>query len=272
MTMFKLFITSLLTLTFTLPVLAHSGPDHAHEESDASLAESTDKSTPETSGKRTFPGKGKAPHLPLSAYKPGEMLGWKLHVDEQLIADEALYEDVMAELRHQLYLVVKAVPEDKVEWLQTVPIWIELNNPYHSSAQYHPNKEWLKGHGYHPEKVNAVEISNARNFIRNWAHHDANTMLHELAHAYHDLKLGFDRPDVEAAYDKAMADGSYEKVQSIGGRVTRHYAATDHKEYFAEATEAFFGCNDYYPFVRPELKAHDPAIYDIIKEVWGVKR
>jgi hypothetical protein len=42
-------------------------------------------------------------------------------------------------------------------------------------------------------------------------------------------------------------------------------------EYFAEATEAFFGTNDYYPFVRSELKVHDPKMYDVLKEAWGAK-
>ena len=35
------------------------------------------------------------------------------------------------------------------------------------------------------------------------------------------------------------------------------YALTSATEYFAESTEAFFGTNDFYPFVRPELKEHD---------------
>jgi hypothetical protein len=44
----------------------------------------------------------------------------------------------------------------------------------------------------------------------------------------------------------------------------------DPMEYFAEATEAFFGTNDFYPFVRAELKRHDPAAYELMNELWGV--
>ena len=29
-------------------------------------------------------------------------------------------------------------------------------------------------------------------------------------------------------------------------------------EYFAEASEAYFGTNDFFPFVRIELRRHDP--------------
>jgi hypothetical protein len=53
--------------------------------------------------------------------------------------------------------------------------------------------------------------------------------------------------------------------------MTRHYALTDHKEYFAEMTEAFFGTNDFYPFVRGELKQHDRRTYDLLAGIWGVE-
>ncbi|MGO9112581.1 MAG: hypothetical protein ACLP9L_25400 [Thermoguttaceae bacterium] len=33
------------------------------------------------------------------------------------------------------------------------------------------------------------------------------------------------------------------------GQHVRHYALTDHKEFFAEMSEAYFGMNDFFPFV-----------------------
>ena len=262
--MFKLLITCLLTLAFALPMLAHSG----HDEHEAPSQESANENTP----KRESPGKGKEPHSPVSAYKDAEILGWKLLVHEDLIADEALHKDVMDEIHHELYLIIESVPSDKVKLLKEVPIWVELNNPYSNAAQYHPSKQWLLANGYLGEKAKCVEISNAKGFAHRGPRQKANTMLHEFAHAYHDLHLSFDRKDIIESYQAAKQAGSYDKVQHIGGREVRHYAMTDHKEYFAEATEAFFGCNDFYPFVRPQLKDHDPAMYDIVKEVWGVKR
>ena len=56
------------------------------------------------------------------------------------------------------------------------------------------------------------------------------------------------------------------------GQKVRHYALTDHKEYFAESTESYFGVNDFYPFVRAELKEHDPAMYALMEEIWGPVR
>ena len=40
-------------------------------------------------------------------------------------------------------------------------------------------------------------------------------------------------------------------------------------EYFAESTEAYLGVNDFYPFVRAELKQHDPDMYELMTEIWG---
>ena len=97
-------------------------------------------------------------------------------------------------------------------------------------------------------------------------------ILHELAHAYHDQCLGFDDPAIIEVYDKAMAAGIYEDVLLYNGQRVRHYGATNHKEYFAEGTEAYFYRNDFYPFVAAELKEYDPALYDFLAEIWGLLR
>lgn len=49
------------------------------------------------------------------------------------------------------------------------------------------------------------------------------------------------------------------------------YAAENHKEDFAEASEAFFGANDFYPFVRVELRRHDPEMEALLGRLWGVR-
>jgi hypothetical protein len=90
-----------------------------------------------------------------------------------------------------------------------------------------------------------------------------------LAHAYHDQILSFDDKKIIAAYDSAIKEGILEKVQLFTGRTAKHYAATNHKEYFAEATEAYLYRNDFYPFVAAELKDHDPKAFAVMKEVWG---
>ena len=39
-------------------------------------------------------------------------------------------------------------------------------------------------------------------------------------------------------------------------------------EYFAEASEAYFGTNDFYPYVRSELAEHDPALFELLGKFW----
>jgi hypothetical protein len=96
-------------------------------------------------------------------------------------------------------------------------------------------------------------------------------VLHELAHGYHHLVLGDDDPRVIRCYQHAQAAGLYASILRISGHHERAYAMTNEKEYFAESTEAFFGTNDFYPFVRAELKEYDPDIFALLCEVWGVK-
>jgi hypothetical protein len=57
-------------------------------------------------------------------------------------------------------------------------------------------------------------------------------------------------------------------VLHIDGREQQAYALTNPMEYFAECTEAYFGTNDFFPFVRAELKKHDPAGYELMEKSW----
>ena len=93
-------------------------------------------------------------------------------------------------------------------------------------------------------------------------------MLHELAHAYHDQVLGFDHPRVREAYEAYKASGRGDKALLFDGRRVRHYALTNHKEFFAEMTESYFGTNDFFPFNRAELKEAEPEVYKLMVDVW----
>lgn len=97
-------------------------------------------------------------------------------------------------------------------------------------------------------------------------------VLHELAHGYHQRFLGENHPGIERCYQKAKAVGKYDAVLRSNGQHERHYALNNAKEYFAEATEAYFGKNDFQPFTREELKAFDPEMHDTIRGVWEVSK
>jgi len=261
--MHKPLLTIVLAITFALPTLAH--PEHDVDDP------SHDSAT-KREARRTSPGADKEPHAPVTAYKDDDILGWKLRVNEDLIADEELHKQVLDEVHHQLFRITRILPEEKVKQLQGVPIWLELKNPYSSSCQYHPSERWLAANGYLTEKAKCVDIGSAERFLYETRTRQPFVLLHELAHAYHDQHLGFDHEGVIRCYKDAMEAGTYEEVLFSNGRTVRHYATTNHKEYFAEATEAYFGQNDFYPFVRAELKVHDPAMYELLRELWGVKK
>lgn len=212
------------------------------------------------------------PHAPASAYQRVEVLGWTLRVHDDLLADEDLYDQVLGEVHHQLFRLTRIMPEAALETLREVVIWVELRNPRGGAACYHPSRGWLENNGYLTEKARCIEIGNARDFLRYTERNQPYVLLHELAHAYHHQHLDFDHPAVIECYEQAKRDGLYEEVLFIDGRTVRHYALSDHKEYFAEATEAFFGRNDFYPFVEGELKAYDPRCHALLAELWGTDR
>jgi hypothetical protein len=164
--------------------------------------------------------------------------------------------------------VTNTVPPRACEALKRVTIWLGVNDGHAPGAEYHPSKQWLATHGYNPDKAKGVEIGNAKRFV-SWSKSQPSMVLHELAHAYHDQVLGFANKEVRAAYERAKASGIYDSVKRNNGKTERAYALSDDHEYFAEATEAFFGTNDFFPFVRAELKDHDPKLFAILEKVWS---
>ena len=219
---------------------------------------------------------GLAQEIPREAqskfYDPIEksLEGWPLKVDPKLLEETELAEQAFAALSNHLQRVKFILPEDKVKELQKLPIWIELDNAKLKNMQYHPGRAWLVEHGHDPRLVKHVHIPIARNLIsrRMWAKHPY-VVLHELAHAYHDQVLSFDQEDIIAAYKDAKEAGIYEEILLYTGKKVRHYGMTNHKEYFAEATEAYLGVNDFYPFVRAELQEFDPQMFELMKSIWG---
>jgi hypothetical protein len=94
-------------------------------------------------------------------------------------------------------------------------------------------------------------------------------ILHELAHGYHDQVLGFDEPRILAAFEEFKKSGRGDRTLLFDGRRVKHYALTDHKEFFAEMTESYFGVNDFFPFNRAELKGAEPRLFDLLSQIWS---
>src|SRR5690606_34736008 len=124
-----------------------------------------------------------------------------------------------------------------------------------------------------PDKACCEEIANARTFLA-WTKSQPMMLLHELAHAYHHqfLEGGHDNVQVQQAFENARQAGVYDSVLRGSSKTERHYAMNNPMEYFAEASEAYFGTNDYFPFVAAELRIHDPRMYELLPELWSAHK
>lgn len=210
-----------------------------------------------------------APPAATETYEVRQIEGWRVLVQEDFPRLEPeLCDETLKVLGGQLHEVVRRVPAAAVEKLRQVTIWVELDEPHHPCMAYHPSPDWLREHGMNPDKGRCVEIADARNFLR-WTIDQPTMVLHELAHAYHDRFLGgYGNPEIAAAFRRAREAKTYESVLHIRGRHERAYAMENPMEYFAEGTEALFGTNDFYPFVRAEFAEHDPEGCRLLLELW----
>ena len=210
------------------------------------------------------------------AHEVRELAGWTVRVRRTLLAtDPAATERALGLLRVQLEEIVRVVPAAAVAKLRKVALWFSPEYPgVQPRAEYHPGVNWLRENGRNPAMVKGIEFTNVRIFEAE-TRRMPNFALHELAHAYHDrfLPRGFGNPEIQAAYAKAKAGGTYDRVerQDAEGnrRLDKAYAMVNAQEYFAEGTEAFFSRNDFFPFTRAELKKHDPALLELLGKLWN---
>ena len=133
-----------------------------------------------------------------------------------------------------------------------------------------PNIDRLAGEGVRMTHAfcTTSSCSPSRSVILTGLYAHANGM-YGLAHAYHHKVLGHGHPGIAKAFKQAKQAGTYAEVRHISGKTKPHYAMNNDKEYFAESSEAYFGKNDFYPFVRAELKQHDPNMYALLEKLWN---
>lgn len=176
---------------------------------------------------------------------------------------------------------------------QSTPIWLNKtlrygpkSNPVDErKAMFHPvdGVVWLKNNGLSVEKAGSVEICNADDYIQcrgYWG--PGGLLLHEFSHAYHNkfCPEGYDCPDVIQAFKTAMQKRLYEKVkvhgpQGANGPI-KHYACTNHMEFFAELSVALHWKEDdqeynkWFPFNFMQLLSHDRETCFALEKLWNV--
>lgn len=200
-----------------------------------------------------------------------EMHGWTVHVDPTLLEGKESTQGkrALSMLANHLERISLLLTGQQLKDMRKLELWIEHRHQTLKNMQYHPSAAWLRNHDCDVRLAKKVHIPIARNLLsrEQLLKHPA-VVLHELAHAYHDQVLGFDDKRVFNAFKEARDSDVYKRTMSHRGKTVRHYALSNHKEYFAEGTEAFFYRNDFYPFVRAELKQADAKLHDVLVEIW----
>lgn len=200
--------------------------------------------------------------------------GWTVHINGTLLTQSRPQtERALTLLQSQLETIRRVVPGSALVELQKVPLYFSPEYPgTPPRAEYHPNLDWLLAHNRDPAMARAIEFTNIRIFEQECRRMPI-FALHELAHAYHDRVLGSTVPALDAAYARAKASGTYAHVEHRDAQGRKSfapsYALTNVQEYFAEASEAFFGQNDIFPYNRSQLQKHDPTLSALLPVLWN---
>ncbi len=177
-------------------------------------------------------------------------------------------------LEIELKLVGKVMTKQQAEDLRNnVLVWVEWDVNVASSngrsgtavGMYlgvHPHSIVVDDDSYEVNGIWVPQMQYITKLHQKDEKHDS-VFLHEFAHAYHDLVLGYDYPDIQAAFQQAMERKKYDKAS---------YLATNEKEFFAELTCAYLDTLDQFPHNRAELKKHDPETFKVLTKVWGPRK
>jgi hypothetical protein len=215
----------------------------------------------------------------VEGYQTEHIAGFNVRFSQQLLNNPTIARKVEAALREDLGRINRVVPRPALRGvLRHTVIWLELRAAPTDGikstrgARFHPSKKWLVEHGMHAEKAGGIEISNATDYL-NWRSHQT-IIQHEMAHAYHHA-IGHQNKNIRHAWQAAKDAGLYQQVGYVNlkpGKTKPAYALNNHKEYFAELSEAYFGHNDYFPFTRRELKNYDPSGYQLVRSLWHMSK
>lgn len=205
--------------------------------------------------------------LPYS-YQENSIRGWQVLVQEELVAETELCADVLKVLDVKLWEIAARLPAEVVARLQEVTIRMHLDREGCPGGVYHPSRTWLRNNGFPEDWARGVEFGNARNFL-SWSWVQPAMVLHELAHAWHDQVLGFHHPEVVRVFELVRDSGRLHRVLYQPGGEQPAYAANNSAEFFAEMSEAWWSTNDFYPFVRAELRRDFPEVTLLMEAAWA---
>jgi hypothetical protein len=208
---------------------------------------------------------------PTSAYRKIKIEGFEVLISPEVRARPEDEKKAVDFLQDKLRVAAGAIPPQCRPAMRRVRFWVEWEADPNAGATFHQSKDWLSAHGMNPEKERGIEIQNLRHALE-WGSSDQPMMiLHELSHGYIAVVLGNEYQANKGAYEAARSRGIYDAVPYIHGGTPKAYAMENEFEYFAELSEAYFGKNDYFPYTREDLQAHDPRGFAMIEKAWSKK-
>lgn len=232
--------------------------------------------------------KSDKPRIPANAlpgYTVKKLEGFHLLISDETTKhlDDKFVRTPLEVLELELKGIARVVTPRMLKVLQTIAIFVEWEDPEARPvgtngvvvARYWYDSGnglgMLQG-GRNPLKANNVEILSMKYLTEKWQPGKTNEqiiLLHEVSHAVHNHLVGGQNPAVQAAFRQAMDRRLYDEVKHNSGRTQRAYAATSDHEYFAELSCAYLDKCAFFPFIREELKDHDPVGYKLMEQVWG---
>jgi len=209
-------------------------------------------------------------------WRRSRLRGWEIRIrDPWPAAENPGPDQALPLLDAQIVKFERLVPRPAARYLRATKLWLSpAYQGVRPTAEYHPGADWLVENQRDPAMVKGIEFTDVPKLAEETVRMPV-LLLHELAHAWHDQVLGFDHPEVRAAWEGAKSSGRLERVERrLFGRddrpVERHYGLTNPQEFFAEMSEAWFDVNDFYPYNRKELLQTDPETARLIERLWQV--
>ena len=199
---------------------------------------------------------------PTSKYSKVNINGWTVYFSSKFAKEPKARKVITAKLQKQTAFIAKTLPAKHVKVMRKADIWVEPGGHYRALARHHAFKGGIYQEKLNPQKYRDVEIFGMFADVRH-----PSLVLHELAHVYHDRKLGWSDSKIERIYDRFAA--SMPSAKDKCGKPNKAYALENHNEFFATFTEAYFYKTCNYPYSRAHIQKHHPQMYALLKKAWG---
>ena len=221
--------------------------------------------------------------------KYADISGFRVFVNvQEFDKNPKLFNSAFERIVNNIRIAVERIPKNQLSVIQSTPILLVKDNSSSYSLGSATNRQG--GAKYYFRKTltgdrfrgtGMVEISvkhclsdsdSAKLRIEGNPH----WLLHELAHAYHDLALAMEDDKIKLAYEAAIDGSLYRsttvQLDSIGKKIDvpaiNWYAATNEKEYFAELSVVYLAESRRYPYTARDLADYDPRGYKLISNLW----